>query len=122
MSARLPNSDNIVMSLDVAEETERVIQAAGEIKRTGATGAYTQEFERMEKQLNDVSQLLQNTTQSNVDIRHIDAQVESLRSVSSRSYLIEIVLNQFNLVETVSLNLLIEVHYKKNSPRKLISN
>jgi len=57
-----------------------VIQAAGEIKRTGATGAYTQEFDRMEKQLNDIKQLLQNTTKSSVDLGHIDTLVEQLRT------------------------------------------
>lgn len=61
------------------EQTDKVILAAKEIKRTGATGAYTQEFDRMEKQLNDVKQLLQNTTKSSVDLGHIDTYLEQLR-------------------------------------------
>jgi hypothetical protein len=37
----------------IPDQTERVIQAASEIKQTGATGAYTREFEKMEEQLDE---------------------------------------------------------------------
>lgn len=72
------NWDIILNGLE--EQTERVIQAASEIKRTGATGAYTQEFETMERKLNDVRQYLQNTTRSSLDLTQIDKLVDDLRS------------------------------------------
>ncbi|XP_054279344.1 laminin subunit beta-1 [Macrosteles quadrilineatus] len=82
----------------LAEQTEKVILAAGEIKRTGATGAYTQEFDRMEKQLSDIKQLLQNTTKSSVDLEHIDAFVEQLRDKLKNSQ------NQLNDVGKIQEN------------------
>ncbi|XP_046682808.1 laminin subunit beta-1 isoform X2 [Homalodisca vitripennis] len=71
------NWDAILNNL--SEETDKVIQAAREIKRTGATGAYTQEFDIMEKELKDVKQLLQNTTKSTIDLGHIDTYIDKLR-------------------------------------------
>lgn len=81
------------------EQTERVIQAASEIKRTGATGAYTQEFELMERKLNDVRQYLQNTTKSSLDLTQIDKLVDDLRYklllFEIKVHLLEILTNNF---------------------------
>jgi mevalonate kinase len=63
----------------IPDQTERVIQAASEIKQTGATGAYTREFEKMEKQLNEVAQFLQNTTVSSDDLERLENLVERYR-------------------------------------------
>lgn len=65
--------------LIIIEQTEHVIEAAGEIKRTGATGAYTQQFDATEKKLDEVNQLLQNTTKSSLDLGDIDKHVEMFR-------------------------------------------
>jgi len=56
-----------------------VIQAASEIKQTGATGAYTREFEKLEKQLDEVKQLLENTTVSPQDLERLENLVEKFR-------------------------------------------
>jgi len=56
-----------------------VIQEASEIKQTGATGAYTREFEKLEKQLNEVKQLLENTTVSPQDLERLENLVEKFR-------------------------------------------
>jgi mevalonate kinase len=61
------------------DQTERVIQAASEIKQTGATGAYTREFEKMEEQLDEVRQLLENTTVSSHDLERLENLVEKFR-------------------------------------------
>lgn len=61
------------------DETEKVIQAARDIKQTGATGAYTQDFEKMEDKRNAVIQLLLNTTKSSGDLGLIDTRVDQLR-------------------------------------------
>lgn len=56
-----------------------MIQAASEIKQTGATGAYTREFEKLEKQLDEVKQLLENTTVSPQDLERLENLVEKFR-------------------------------------------
>lgn len=63
----------------IADQTERVIHAASEIKQTGASGAYRREFEKMEKQLNEVTQLLENTTVSSHDLERLENLVEKFR-------------------------------------------
>jgi len=62
-----------------------VIQAASEIKQTGATGAYTREFEKLEKQLDEVKQLLENTTVSPQDLERLENLVEKFRNDVNRS-------------------------------------
>lgn len=41
-----------------SERTEALIAAAGQIKQTGATGAYSHEFESMEEKIADVQNIL----------------------------------------------------------------
>ncbi|XP_039299299.1 laminin subunit beta-1 isoform X2 [Nilaparvata lugens] len=71
------NWDSILSSLH--DETVRVIDAAKEIKRTGASGAYTKEFEIMENHLKEVKQLLQNTTKSSIDLGTLENDVMAYR-------------------------------------------
>ncbi|XP_021926605.1 laminin subunit beta-1 isoform X2 [Zootermopsis nevadensis] len=70
---------------DLHDQTERVIHAASEIKQTGASGAYRREFEKMEKQLNEVTQLLENTTVSSHDLERLENLVEKFRANVNKS-------------------------------------
>lgn len=72
------NWDSILNSL--REETKRVIEEAKQIKTTGATGAYTKEFDAMEKQIATIRSLLTNATISSQDIRELEALEENLRN------------------------------------------
>ena len=76
-----------------------MIQAASEIKQTGATGAYTREFEKLEKQLDEVKQLLENTTVSPQDLERLENLVEKFR------YELNLDLERLeNLVEKLCMN------------------
>ena len=55
-----------------------MITRAGDIKKVGATGAYTKEFDDMQFQLDEIKQLLSNTHEINVDA--IDQELENLRA------------------------------------------
>jgi hypothetical protein len=63
----------------IPDQTERVIQAASEIKQTGATGADTREFETLEKQLDEVKQRLENPAVSSEDLEGLENLVEKFR-------------------------------------------
>lgn len=80
----------------IPDQTERVIQAASEIKQTGATGAYTREFEKMEEQLDEVKQLLENTTVSSHDLERLENLVEKFRY--EKSQFLQNQNNHFNFV------------------------
>lgn len=54
-----------------------IINRAKDIKKVGATGAYTKEFEDMQWQLNEIDQLLNHTELVNVD--DIESELEMLR-------------------------------------------
>lgn len=54
-----------------------LINRAGDIKKVGATGAYTKEFDDMQFQLDEIKQLLSNTDE--VDIDAIDKELQDLR-------------------------------------------
>lgn len=71
------NWDSTLNSL--REETRRVIEEAKQIKKTGATGAYTKEFEAMEKQIATIRSLLDNATISSQDIRELEGLEEKIR-------------------------------------------
>ncbi|GLH10959.1 Netrin-A [Gryllus bimaculatus] len=66
-------------------ETNRIIDQASKINQTGATGAYTFQFESMEKKLADVSQLLENTTVSYQDLAALSGQLDGLRDQLNKS-------------------------------------
>lgn len=61
------------------EDTKRTIEEAKQIKTTGATGAYTKEFDVMEKKLAGIRSLLNNATVSTQDINELDELVLELR-------------------------------------------
>ncbi|KAG8239510.1 hypothetical protein J437_LFUL019147, partial [Ladona fulva] len=77
------NWDRILNEL--RDETKQVIEAASKIKQTGATGAYTREFEKMEKRLDEINQLLLNTTVSTHDLEGMEQLIEELRQNISKS-------------------------------------
>ncbi|XP_019880916.2 laminin subunit beta-1 isoform X2 [Aethina tumida] len=52
---------------EVRNNTLDIIERAGDIKKVGATGAYTKEFEDMQNQLDEAEQLLNNTDDINVE-------------------------------------------------------
>lgn len=71
------NWDLILNTLQA--ETKRVIDESKQIKTVGATGAYTKEFDAMEKKLGIIRNLLDNTTVSAQDINTLDQVVVDLR-------------------------------------------
>ncbi|ALC38940.1 LanB1 [Drosophila busckii] len=78
------NWDLILQALDAA--TQANIQRAREIKQVGATGAYTAEFSELDKQLQHVRDLLQNTTVSLQDMQQLDAAANSLQQQLTASH------------------------------------
>lgn len=71
------NWDDILNSLN--EQTDELINRAKRIKSQGATGAYTKEFENMEKKISHIRNILDNTTISVKDISDIDDVIANLR-------------------------------------------
>ncbi|TMW54832.1 hypothetical protein DOY81_000065 [Sarcophaga bullata] len=71
------NWDLILKELE--EATADAIQRAKEIKLIGATGAYTSEFNILDKKLQNIRDLLQNTSVSLKDIEGLDEEVADLR-------------------------------------------
>ncbi|KAJ8913194.1 hypothetical protein NQ315_009031 [Exocentrus adspersus] len=69
------NWDRILQ--ETKNHTLDVIERAGDIKKVGATGAYTKEFDEMQSQLDEIEQLL-NTT-DDIDIDTIEAELQILR-------------------------------------------
>ncbi|CAG0923821.1 unnamed protein product, partial [Notodromas monacha] len=72
------NWDDIIT--DLREQTEDIVQAAADIKESGATGAYPQQFEEMEAKLNRVAAMLENATLSNKELESLKTRVEILRT------------------------------------------
>lgn len=62
-------------------ETKRIIDEARQIKTTGATGAYTKEFEAMQSQLDTIRSLLNNATISSQDIDRIEEMEGEIRKL-----------------------------------------
>lgn len=71
------NWDLILSALE--DSTTATIQRAKEIKQVGATGAYTSEFSELDKKLQHIRDLLQNTSVSLVDIDKLDAETNALK-------------------------------------------
>ncbi|KAJ8950384.1 hypothetical protein NQ314_007923 [Rhamnusium bicolor] len=63
--------------MNVINHTLEIIERAGDIKKVGATGAYTKEFDEMQGQLDEIEQLLNNI--DDVDIDAIEAELQVLR-------------------------------------------
>lgn len=79
------NWDLILNSLK--EETRRAIEEAKQIKTVGATGAYTREFDAMDKKLGSIRSLLDNTTVSAQDIQFVERLENDLRKYLNESLL-----------------------------------
>lgn len=72
------NWDLILNSL--REQTKHAIDEANQIKQIGATGAYTKEFNVMERKLGQIRSLLDNTTISANDINKLESVESELRN------------------------------------------
>lgn len=59
------------------DTTLEIIERAGDIKKVGATGAYTKEFDEMQNQLDEIEQLLNNTDE--IDTDDIEIELQKLR-------------------------------------------
>lgn len=77
------NWDDILNSL--SNQTTDIIDRAKQIKTQGATGAYTKEFVDVEKKIDIIKMILQNTTVSAQDINEIDSIIENLRKQLTES-------------------------------------
>lgn len=64
---------------ELKTETESVIVRAKQIKTQGATGAYTKEFEDIEKKLDVIRNILNSTDVSTRDIKKINSKIDALR-------------------------------------------
>lgn len=71
------NWDSILKNLEV--QTAKVINDASNIKQTGASGAYTKEFELLEKKIEDVKTLVENTTRSSHDLNVMLATIDEMK-------------------------------------------
>lgn len=65
-----------IIFLVFIDHTVDLIARAGDIKKVGATGAYTKEFDEMQSQLDEIEQLLKNTGE--IDIESIEIELEIL--------------------------------------------
>lgn len=72
------NWDDILSNLH--DETNKLISFAARIKEVGVLGAYTFEFNNMEKSIQDVQSMLNNTVVSEDGLREIQAKVSALRA------------------------------------------
>lgn len=70
---------DIILS-DLEERTLALIDAAGEIKQTGATGAYSHEFESMEEKISDVRDILLTANMTSQNLAALEAVIEGLRA------------------------------------------
>lgn len=64
---------------DLGEQTAKVITDASNIKQTGASGAYTKEFELLEKRIDDVKALVENTTRSSHDLTVMLGTIDAMK-------------------------------------------
>lgn len=72
------NWDDILTALN--GQTDDIIERAKQIKTQGATGAYTKEFEDVEKKIETIRNILNNTTVSAKDIKKINDNIDRLRA------------------------------------------
>lgn len=61
-------------------QTDNIIDRAKLIKLQGATGAYTKEFEEVEKKLDTIRAIMHNSTISGQDIKKINENIDKLRA------------------------------------------
>ncbi|KAG1659411.1 Laminin subunit beta-1 [Nymphon striatum] len=79
------NWDRILQALK--DQTMRLVEAASQIKQTGATGAYTKEFQEMEDELEKVRDILANANVTNDDIDELQTFVDDIRQRLQNSQL-----------------------------------
>ena len=72
------NWDDILSTLK--GQTDDIIERAKQIKQQGATGAYTKEFEDVEKKIETIREILNNTTVSSKDIKKLNDNIDRLRA------------------------------------------
>ncbi|XP_034670103.1 laminin subunit beta-1 [Drosophila subobscura] len=98
------NWDIILTALE--DSTEATIQRAKEIKQVGATGAYTAEFSELDKKLQHIRDLLQNTSVSLEDIDRLDAETNGLKQqlLASHGRLAETERNLDDIYNSLSLS------------------
>ena len=78
--------DNWDLILDgLRNKTYAVIQEASRIQKVGTTGVYSQEFDDMEESLNEVQDLISNTTIRSQDLDALDNLAEELAKNISES-------------------------------------
>ncbi|KAL1456234.1 hypothetical protein WDU94_000979 [Cyamophila willieti] len=71
------NWDLILQNLQ--EQTTKLINDASNIKQTGAYGAYTKEFELLEKKIEEVKSLMENTTRSSHDLNIMQSMINEMK-------------------------------------------
>lgn len=62
--------------------TEDLIATAGKIKQTGATGAYSHEFESMEEKIEDVRKILLSANMTSQSLISLQDLISQLRQVT----------------------------------------
>jgi len=78
--------DNWDLILDgLRNKTDAVIQEASRIQKVGTTGVYSQEFDDMEEALNEVRDLISNTTIQSQDLDALDDLADELAKNISES-------------------------------------
>lgn len=65
---------------DLTNQTNKIITEALTIKQTGASGAYTKEFETLEKRIDEVKILVENTTRSSHDLSVMLKSIDEIKS------------------------------------------
>nr|XP_024218763.1 laminin subunit beta-1 isoform X2 [Halyomorpha halys] len=72
------NWDLVISGL--SDKTVEVIEEAGNMKRTGATGAYNSAFDDMTKQIDDVRNALNNTKSNKIKLDFLNDRVNNFRN------------------------------------------
>nr|XP_045621460.1 laminin subunit beta-1-like isoform X3 [Procambarus clarkii] len=65
---------------ELKDRTQALIAAAGQIKQSGATGAYSHEFESMEEKINDVRDILLSANMTSQSLVSLEDLIQELRA------------------------------------------
>ena len=66
----------------VVGKTDKVVEAASQIKQQGATGAYTREFDTMKSRVDEVKRLLESSSISSSDLDDLGTMITERKSVN----------------------------------------
>ncbi|KAK2718943.1 laminin subunit beta-1-like [Artemia franciscana] len=69
-----------VILADLKAQTETIVQSAREIRETGATGAYTTEFENMEERLGQIRTILDTANVDSEQLNMLEDLIQALRT------------------------------------------